>query len=106
MHKHSHMALLLLIFVMIFCPNMADVSWVDRQHFEKYPYCGQMPSEKLTVASTLENLPGKKTARGRITNSKPFTESYRWVVRVRISNLNTDGTFSEDDCSGTVITER
>ena len=106
MHKHSQIALFLSTFILILCTYKADVSWVDKQHFEKYSYCGQMATENPSVASTLENTSAEKIARGRIANSRPSTESYRWVVRTKTSILKMDGTFKEGSCSGTVITKR
>ena len=79
---------------------------VDKLYFERYSYCGQMATENSFIALTLEDPSTEKTASGRITNSKPPTESYRWVVRIITSNLKTDGRIIRALCSGTVITER
>ena len=85
---------------------MADVSSVDKLYFERYSYCGKMATKNPYIALTLEDPSTENTASGRITNSKPPTESYRWVVRITISNLKRDGRITRALCSGTVITER
>ena len=91
------MALLWLACVFILDTTIGDNSWIDKEYFEKYPYCGQMETENPST---------EKTGTGRVVNSKEFTESYRWVVLIKRANLQKDGKIDTTDCSGTVLTER
>ena len=84
-------------FVSIFDIIVADNSWMDEDHFKKFPYCGKMANENPSNA-------GPST--GRIVNSEASQESYRWVVRIINSNLGTDKKMHRFKCSGTVITDR
>ena len=82
-------------FVFIFITITANEPWIDMEHFEKYPYCGQVSTVNPS-----------NSAQERVVNSKVSTESYRWVVRIARSNLQKDGTMEKSFCSGTVITNR
>ena len=71
-----------------------DDSWIDKEHLELYPYCGQMKTKNTDGTAA------------RIINSKESSESYRWVVRVGRKTLSKTMEMQSGDCSGTVITER
>ena len=73
-----------------------DDSWIDEEHLELYPYCGQMKTKNTDDG----------TDASRIINSKESSESYRWVVRVRRKSLKFTKKMQASHCSGTVITER
>ena len=72
---------------------MADNSWIDQKHLEKYPFCGKM------------NIPSN-AATSRVANSEEATDTYRWVVRIIRNNRGKDGKMYSKSCSGSVITER
>ena len=72
---------------------MADNSWIDDKHLQKYPFCGKM------------NIPSIE-AKSRVVNSEEPTETYRWVVRIKRLNRGRDGEMYPSSCSGSVITER
>ena len=72
-----------------------DDSWIDEEHLELYPYCGQMKTKNTDDGTN-----------ARIINSKESSESYRWVVRVRRKSLLKTRKMRATSCTGTVITER
>ena len=72
-----------------------DDSWIDKEHLELYPDCGQMKAKNTDDGTN-----------ARIINSKESSESYRWVVRVRRKSLKFTKKMQASHCSGTVITER
>ena len=91
-------AILLSMFVCSFdAIQTPDDSWIDEEHLELYPYCGQMKTK---------NDQDDATDAARITNSKESSESYRWVVRVRRKSLLKTRKMRATSCTGTVITER
>ena len=95
-HKLSKKVLFLSTLVLIFDTIfMANDPWIDKEHFEKYPYCGRMAIKNPSKAATK-----------RIVNSFASTEYYRWVVRITRKNLKINGKMISSTCSGTVITER
>ena len=90
-----HLNIAIILFCTLDAIYMADDSWIDEDHLQKYPYCGRM---RTSIPSA--------TGSERIVNSVDATESYRWVVMVTRKTLQVDGSFLIDDCSGSVITER
>ena len=89
-------AILLSMFVCSFdAIQTPDDSWIDKEHLELYPYCGQMKAKNTDDGTN-----------ARIINSKESSESYRWVVRVRRKSLLKTRKMRATSCTGTVITER
>ena len=89
-------------------------SLIDKNHLEKFPFCGKLSKLDVWEMSVLQrfqawrnwpHIPPKATS-GRIVNSKTAVENYRWVVRIVTRNLRTDGVFIASRCSGSIITER
>ena len=90
-----HLNIALILFCTLDAIYMADDSWIDEDHLQKYPYCGRM---RTSIPSA--------TGSERIVNSVDATESYRWVVMVTRENLQVDGSFEKSRCGGSIITER
>ena len=79
--------------VFLFDLILADNSWIDQKHLEKYPFCGKMDIPYIAATS-------------RVVNSEEPTETYRWVVRIARFNRGKDGKMHPTSCSGSVITDR
>ena len=70
---------------------------IDKDHLEKYPYCGSMhyTGSEYTRSSS------------RAVNAKEdYKKWYRWLVVLIIENMDRNGVLSPGTCTGSVLTER
>ena len=63
---------------------------IDKDHIEKYPFCGRLVPE----------------VQSRAVNAKDAKHFYRWVVLLVRYNIQETGEMKESECQGSVITER
>ena len=71
--------------------------FIDKDHLEKYPYCGSMhyTGSEYTTASS------------RAVNAKEDHEKwYRWLVVIRRENMDRNGVLTTGTSTGSIITER
>ena len=83
------------ILVIITQSQQSDVeNDIDQDHLKLYPYCGKL----FGYASN--------AVKSRVVNSKDSQTQYPWVVLLYIKRRKKDYTWEEEECSGTVITEK
>ena len=89
---------LLLNLCMIEFGNMIEFGkMIDKNHLEKYPYCGIMHYTGSAYT----------TASSRAVNSKEDYEKwYRWLVVLKRENMDRNGVLTTGISTGSVITER
>ena len=87
--------LLMMLFMYLFHPFNADDPMIDKAHFKQYPFCGSM-----------DRNPAANIPTGRVANSAPPDDHYRWAVFMTRENLQLSGKIKESRCSGSVITDK
>ena len=93
-YQQINRAIWIILYLNILGKGNGDNSMIDQDHLKKYPFCGSMFGANTPVATS------------RISNAKPATKDYRWVVEVIKTTIQADKTFEDELCSGSIITER
>ena len=86
--------LLMATFFCLFLTLKAINPKIDDDHVRQYPFCGSMNNQLPSSGNT-----------GRVVNSEPARDNFRWTVYIIRNNLQLDGNVHESKCTGSVITD-